>query len=53
MALADAGYTRTEIAAKLDLLYHRVAGVLKRGTHHHPALGELSGGDGRHAHLAA
>ena len=30
MALADAGYTRTEIAAKLDLLYHRVAGVLKR-----------------------
>ena len=31
MALADAGYTRTEIAAKLDLLYHRVAGVLKRG----------------------
>jgi hypothetical protein len=31
MALADAGYTRTEIAAKLDLPYHRVAGVLKRG----------------------
>ena len=31
MALADAGHTRTEIAAKLDLPYHRVAGVLKRG----------------------
>jgi hypothetical protein len=31
MALADAGYTGTEIAAKLDLPYHRVAGVLKRG----------------------
>jgi hypothetical protein len=31
MAPADAGHTRTEIAAKLDLPYHRVAGVLKRG----------------------
>jgi hypothetical protein len=29
MALADTGYTHTEIAAKLDLPYHRVAGVQK------------------------